>query len=121
MVTLVSCDKDKKDDVSPNVALLTAGEWRGSAVFLNGEDQTAAFEESNFYLSDYSAKFERDGSYAEYYDGNTLVDGIWEYENNERVIVFDKGTDNEYKVVISKLDDDELFYIQSGYEFRFVR
>ncbi|RDV11991.1 hypothetical protein DXT99_22945 [Pontibacter diazotrophicus] len=126
MLTLVSCDKDTEDDVSPyvspNVTLLTAGEWTGRSVFQNGEDQTTVFEESNqFDLSNYTAVFKRDGTYAERYENNTIADGVWEFENNERGIVLNKGTDDEYNVVISKLDEDEFFYIQSGNEFRLAR
>ncbi|GAB3527966.1 hypothetical protein GCM10027443_05130 [Pontibacter brevis] len=122
MLTLLSCSKEEADTVSPNVSFLTAGVWTGSAVHYNGQDQTNSFEESNaIEWSNYTAKFHKDGTYAEYYDGNTLVEGVWEFENNERVIVFDRNKEDEYKVVISKLDDDELWYIQSGIEFRLKR
>lgn len=121
LASFTSCDDDD-DDVSPNVALLTGGEWTGNAVYLNGEDETALFEErSGIDISNYTSVFERDGTYTDYYEGDELIDGTWEYENNERVIIFDRGTTDEYQVVISKLDEDELWYLQSGTEFRFVR
>lgn len=123
MLTLVSCDKDDDgDNVSPNVALLTAGEWQGSAVYRNGEDNTSEFEELNHIdWNNHSAIFKRDGSYAQYYEDNALIEGMWAFENDEQVIVFDKGTDDEYSIIISKLDEDEFFYVQSGVEFRLVR
>lgn len=126
IVSLSSCGKEEDDDISPvvssNLVLLTAGEWTGSTVFNNGEDQTTVFEESNqFNLSNYAAVFERDGSYTEFYENETIADGVWEFRNDERVIVFNKGTEDEYSVVISKLDEDEFFYIQSGNEFRLAR
>lgn len=122
-VFLVSCGKDDDDDdVSPNVALLTAGEWNGDAVYFNGEDITdILIEEEDFDIRDYSSEFERDGTYTDSFEGQVSLEGDWEFENNERVIVFDKGTDEEYTVVVSKLDEDELNYVQNGYEFRFVR
>ncbi|PTX14491.1 hypothetical protein C8N40_111156 [Pontibacter mucosus] len=120
VVTFTSC-KDDDDDVSPNVSLLTNGEWTGNAVFINGDDFTAEFEaEYGIELARYTSKFERDGSYIDKYAGTTMAEGTWEYENNERIILFDKGAD-EYRAVISKLDEDELFYMQGGAEFRFTR
>lgn len=120
VVSLSSC-KDDDDDVSPNVSLLTNGEWTGSAVFINGDDFTAEFEaEYGIDLTRYTSKFERGGTYIDKYAGTTMVEGTWEYENNERIILFDKGAD-EYRTVISKLDEDELFYMQGGAEFRFTR
>ncbi|WP_266205356.1 hypothetical protein [Pontibacter kalidii] len=122
LVSLASCGDDDDDDVSPNVALLTQGEWTGSAVFVNGTDRTGEFEaQSGIDISLYTSLFERDGTYTDRYNDTVLVDGTWEYENAERVILFDKGTSDEYRVVISKLDEDELFYIQAGIEFRFMQ
>lgn len=121
-VSFTGCSDDDDENISPNVALLTGGEWTGSAVYFDGQDQTDEFEElSGIEISSYSSVFERDGTYTDYYDGDVIADGVWEYGNNERVIIFDRGTTNEYTVVISKLDEDELWYLQSGYEFRFVR
>ncbi|SFF92450.1 hypothetical protein [Pontibacter chinhatensis] len=121
VVSLSSC-KDDDDDVSPNVSLLTNGEWTGSAVFINGDDLTAEFEaEYGIDLTRYTSKFERDGKYVDKYAGTTMVEGAWEFENGERIIIFDKGTSTEYTVVISKLDEDELFYMQGAAEFRFIK
>lgn len=121
MVALASCDKDDDDDVSPNVRLLTEGEWKVSAVYFNEEDITDEYnEQSNFDVTTYTSKFERDGTYIDKFDGQTH-DGTWRFENNERIIIFDEGTADEYTVTVSKLDEDELFYLQNGVEFRFQR
>ncbi|MCC9168384.1 hypothetical protein [Pontibacter harenae] len=123
VLTFASCsnDDDEAEDISPNTSLLTAGEWTGSAVYINNADSTDFFEEqTNIIWNNYSTVFERDGTYTESYGGDE-INGNWEFTNNERSIIFDKGTDNEYTVVVSKLDEDELFYLQSGIEFRFER
>ena len=122
MLAFVSCSKDDDDDVSPNIAMLTAGEWKGSAIFSNGVDVTAEVEEnSGIEWKKFTTIFNRDGTYIESYDGDTIDEGVWIYENNERVIKFNSGTSNEYKVVISNLDEDELAYIQGGLELMFTR
>ncbi|MBB6612020.1 hypothetical protein H7F15_13300 [Pontibacter sp. Tf4] len=123
---LVSCgnddDDDPADNVSPNVALLTAGVWTGDAIIIEGEDVTdEILEDQEFDFRLYTTEFERDGTYNESYDGDTQVDGKWEFQNDERIIVFEKGTATEYYVVVAKLDEDEFFYVQEGVEFRFVR
>ena len=90
--------------------MLTAGEWTGDAVFLDGEDVTDQVNEDfGFDITQDRYTFERNGDYTESIAGNNL-EGKWEYQNNERVIVFDEGTDDEFTVVISKLDEDEFFY-----------
>jgi hypothetical protein len=122
VVSLSGCGDDDDDDVSPNMALLTRGEWTGSAIFYNGQDISSEFEANyGIDITRYTSHFERDGSYIDHYEGSVLADGTWEYENDERVILFDKGTSDEYRVVISKLDERELHYIQGGAEFRFTR
>ncbi|MEJ8755786.1 lipocalin family protein [Pontibacter sp. H259] len=120
---LVSCGDDDDDNgISPNVSLLTAGEWRGDAIYSDGEDVTdLILEENGFDMTLYRSKFERDGTYQDSYPNETIPEGTWKFENNERIIVFEDGTDDEYYVVVSKLDEDELSYVQSGFEFRFVR
>ncbi|MBJ6118518.1 hypothetical protein JAO76_09970 [Pontibacter sp. BT310] len=119
---LASCGKDDDDDVSPNVSMLTAGVWEGSAIIIEGEDVTADILESDgFDWTLYTTEFEREGTYNESYDGDPQIDGKWEFQNNERIIVFEKGTDDEYYVVVAKLDEDELWYVQEGVEFRFMR
>ncbi|RIJ41928.1 hypothetical protein [Pontibacter oryzae] len=122
VITLTSCDKDEKDDVSPNMSLITAGTWTGSAIYIDGENITNEFEEeTGLDFGRYTSKFERDGTYTDTYDGRVVVEGTWEYGNNERIVIFEKGTTNKYEVVISKLDEDEFFYQQSGIEYRFKR
>jgi hypothetical protein len=120
---LASCGKDDDDDdVSPNISMLTAGVWTGSAIIFEGEDVTADILESDgFDWTLYTTEFEREGTYNESYDGDTQIDGKWEFQNNERIIVFEKGTDDEYYVVVAKLDEDELWYVQEGVEFHFRR
>lgn len=121
-LSLSSCGKDDDDDVSPNVSLLTGGEWKGSAIYVDGEDITDRIkEQQSFDWRAYTTTFNRDGSYEEAYQGDVVVEGMWEYKNSERVILFDKDTQDEYEVVISKLDEDEFWYIQDGAELRFRR
>ncbi|TPE46072.1 hypothetical protein [Pontibacter mangrovi] len=118
---LISCNKDDDEDVSPNLRLLTDGQWTGQAVYFGGQDQTDVFEqETGIDFTKYTSLFNRDGTYSDTYDTQE-INGTWEYENDERVILFDKGDSDEYTVVISKLDDDELHYQQDGIEFRFRR
>jgi len=118
---LVSCGKDDDEDVSPNVALLTAGKWTGNAIYLDGDNVTnEVLEDFGFDITDDSFVFTRAGEYTESYGGQDL-DGTWVYENNERVIVFDKGTNDEFTAVISKLDEDEFSYVAGSYEFRYRR
>lgn len=122
LTTFTGCSKDDEEDVSPNVSLLTAGTWTGNAVYTNGDNITAEFEDqTQIDITKYTTTFKREGTYTDSYEGDVVANGTWAYENNERVIVFDKGTADEYSVVISKLDEDELFYVQSGFEFRFRR
>ncbi|WP_276495689.1 hypothetical protein [Pontibacter litorisediminis] len=121
MVAFTSC-KDDDDDVSPNVSLLTNGEWTGNAVYYLGQDVSAEYEEqTGMDILQYTSLFNRDGTYSDQYAGAPLVDGTWEYGNDERVIIFDEGTRNEYTVVISKLEENELWYLQGGIEYRFTR
>ncbi|MER2997127.1 hypothetical protein [Pontibacter populi] len=118
---LVSCDDDD-DDVNPNVSMLTAGVWAGNAIYFNDEDVTdEILEDEGFDWTLYTSEFKRDGTYNEKYDGDVVAEGKWEYQNNDRVIVFDETGGDEYTVVISKLDNDELFYVYGGVEYRFVR
>lgn len=122
LVSFTSCSDDDDNDVSPNVSLLTAGVWTGSAVYVNGQDQTSTIEDANgIEWNKFTTVFERDGTYVESYDSDSIDEGVWIYENDERVIRFNSGTSNEYTVVISKLDEDEFFYIQNGLELRFTR
>lgn len=119
ITSLVSCSKEDEEVISPNVSLLTNGAWTGSAVFSGNQDVTQNLQ--NFNITKYTAKFDRDGTYVETYEGQPLTEGNWEYMNDERVILFDKGTDDEYSVVISKLTSNELNYLQSGFELRLTR
>lgn len=119
---LVSCGDDDDDDVNPNVSMLTAGVWTGNAIYFNDEDVTdEILEDEGFDWTLYTSEFKRDGTYNEKYDGDVVAEGKWEYQNNDRVIVFDETGGDEYTVVISKLDNDELFYVYGGVEYRFVR
>ncbi|PRY15410.1 hypothetical protein CLV24_10231 [Pontibacter ummariensis] len=122
LVSFTGCGDDDEDDVSPNVSLLTGGEWAGNAVFYNGEDISELYEqETGMDITSLDALFERDGTFVETYDGTTVAEGTWEFLNDERVLVFDPNNSDSYETVIYKLDEDELFYQQNGVEFRFVR
>ncbi len=121
-----SCDKkDKEEEVSPNTSLLTAGIWQGSAVYLAGQELTEEdyeeFAQLGLNIKELTFKFERNGTYVETNKGQAAPGGKWEFINNERNILFDKGTDDETTVLISKLDEDEFFITESGLEFRFER
>jgi hypothetical protein len=120
---LAGCGKDDDDDnATPNLKYLTDGDWTGDAIYENGEDVTdLILNEQGFDITQYLLEFERDGSYLERYNGQIQAEGEWEFDNGERIIVYDRGTDNEYSIVISKLDQDEFFFVQSGFEFRFTR
>ncbi|NDK55945.1 hypothetical protein [Pontibacter fetidus] len=120
---LAGCGKDDDDDnATPNLKYLTDGDWTGDAIYLDGVDVTdEILDEQGFDITEYLLVFERDGSYLERYNGQIQAEGKWEFDNSERIIVYDRGTDDEYSIVISKLDQDEFSFVQSGYEFRFRR
>lgn len=121
---LVSCSDDDDDEpnVSPNVGFLTAGEWTGNAVFVGGVDRTEDFEtQTGITLSEYTTLFNSNGTYSESYQGTEMIDGNWEFQDNERTIQFEENGGDTYTVSVTRLDDDELFYIQDGIEYRFIR
>ncbi|MCJ8166632.1 hypothetical protein MKJ04_17435 [Pontibacter sp. E15-1] len=122
LTAFVGCDKKDSDSVSPNVSLLTKGQWTGSAIYIEGEDKTAEIkEQASFDFTKYATSFDREGNYEDFYEGDSVMKGTWEYANDERVIEFDKATADTYTVVISKLDEDEFTYVQNGVEYRFKR
>lgn len=122
LLTITSCGDDKEDSVSPNIKRLTVNDWIGNAVFVDNVDRTADFkQQSGLDITKYKSTFTQEGNYEDFYDGSSIVKGTWEYANDERVIIFDKGKNDEYSVVISKLDDNALWYQQAGVEYRFVK
>lgn len=57
-----SCGDDDDDDVSPNVSLLTNGEWTGSAIYYMGQNVTDdILAEDGFDFSKYTSNFEQIG------------------------------------------------------------
>lgn len=121
-VVLTSCNKDEEEQISPNLVLLTGGTWQGAGVFVGSQDFTDEFEnQSGFDFREYSTKFERDGTYTDFYQSTSVSTGTWEFINNEQGIIVDKETDDELEVTISKLTETEFNYITSGAEFRMTR
>ena len=119
--TLASCDKDEDKEPS-KTDLLTAELWTGNSVYVNGRDESKFLRDSlQFDIRQLTTKFEKNGEYRETY-GRTLL-GTWELIDNEQTILFDKGTNNEYEVKITKLTATEFYYEQDiegvPFEFRF--
>lgn len=114
-----SCKKD--DDKGPsNRDLLTAGEWRGYAVFINGNEFTRELREHDefpFDVSRYTFRFDKAGTYLHSYDGET-DNGTWEFTNNEQSLLLDKSTRMQATIKISKLTDKEFHFIDSDEESR---
>ncbi|WP_026236342.1 hypothetical protein [Pontibacter roseus] len=131
VTSLTGCGKD--DDKGPsNRDFLTAGTWTGNAIVVNGNDLTREFredEEFPYDISQNTIKFDKAGTYLDSYGGRT-DNGTWEFANGEKELLMDKGTTNEYTLIIDRLNDKELFLYELvddpnmgavKFELRFVR
>ncbi|MFD2245294.1 hypothetical protein [Pontibacter ruber] len=124
VVTLASCDDDDEDKDPSRTDLLTAGLWTGNSVYYQGQDVSQFLRDSaQFEIKDLTTRFDKNGEYRETL-GRTIV-GTWEFANNEQDIIFDKGTNNELTVNVTRLTATEFYYEQDFQgtilEFRFLR
>lgn len=98
-LSLTSCDDDDEENVSPNEALLTNGEWTGEGIYARpypflpltnlaeflrtvGEDELA----DELDITTTTFDFEPDGTFSATRDGDTET-GTWEFTDNEQRII----------------------------------
>ncbi|PRY15412.1 hypothetical protein CLV24_10233 [Pontibacter ummariensis] len=109
---LVSCKDDEEDSGLPRSELLTAGEWQGDRVLLNGINVSNRPEIKGALLDIVTLrlKFDEDGTYqANYADGSgqrQYVEGEWALSEDEKILRFDLFKDNELE--IDKLTTSEF-------------
>ena len=124
-----SCGDDDDDATPSEVVLLTSDTWNGQSIYYTNMDVTDEFTELvGIDIRDTDITFNADGTYSESY-GTDSYDGDWEYTSDRKTIIFDKGTDEEFRAKVSKLDEDTLYLIyafdtESGtteeFEFRYI-
>lgn len=128
LISFTSCSDD--DDAEPSQqALLTAGEWEGSAVYFDNQDYTQFFRDSaDFNINEFSYRFDDNGEYRQTY-GRTIV-GTWELAGTDQnEIIFDRGEPFESRATINELTATELRLESTQWfgpqlpplEFRFTR
>lgn len=91
---LASCKKDTEPEPITNTDLVTAHEWHGNAVLLNGVDVSSRPEIQEMLLDIKTTRLtlNRDGSYTAVYEqaGSTqTTTGSWSFKQNEEIINFD--------------------------------
>ncbi|PVY37381.1 hypothetical protein [Pontibacter virosus] len=107
VTSMTSCDKDKDKEPS-NRDLLTAETWTGHSFWAYGNDISDMFlEQLGFDIKKNSVKFDKAGTYVDSYERSSLS-GTWEFANDDKSIIFDKGTDDEYTASVLMLTDKEL-------------
>ena len=108
VVSFTSCDKDEDTEPSQQ-ALLTAEEWTGASVYVDGQNYTQYFSDSlGFDIVEMSYRFDDNGEYRYTY-GQTVL-GTWEFSGDEQsAIILDKGKSFEDEVTIINLTSDELY------------
>ncbi|PKV75860.1 hypothetical protein [Pontibacter ramchanderi] len=104
---MTSCDKD--DDKEPSQRdLLTSSAWKGEAIMANGRDiSDIYYEEIGYDIKKNTVKYDKAGTYVDSYERMSLS-GTWEFANNDKSIIFDKGTEDEYTAKVLKLTNSEL-------------
>lgn len=114
ITTLASCDKD--DDAEPsNKGHLTSKAWKGAKITLNESNFTQYFaDEVGYDIKNNTITYKGDGTYSDTY-GRTTTSGNWEFALNETELVYDKGTEDEFTMQISKLNKDSLIISQTQY------
>ncbi|WP_460879438.1 lipocalin-like domain-containing protein [Pontibacter rugosus] len=124
MITFSSCDKDEDSEPSQQ-ALLTDGEWQGTAVYYNGNNETRFFRDTiEFDVSEIRLRFDDNGEYRQTY-GRTVL-GTWEFEGNEQeIVILDSGEAYEDRVFINELSSSRLHLDVSWFgppvELRFTK
>jgi hypothetical protein len=114
----VSCNDDDDDDAEPSrTALLTGGQWTGTALYVGSQNITDLLideddPDNSFDVRKWTATFNSNGTYSTTYDGSASESGRWEFTNNEQSILFDKGTDDEETATINRLTSTELYIVQ---------
>lgn len=128
VTSMTSCDKDK-DKEPTNRDLLTSANWTGHSVWAYGNDISELFlDELGYDIKKNIVKFDKAGTYVDSYERRSL-NGTWEFADNDKSIIFDKGTGDEYKASVLMLTDKELRMEQTletedgdlTLEFRFTR
>ncbi|MBX0335301.1 hypothetical protein K3G39_18860 [Pontibacter sp. HSC-14F20] len=107
VTSMTSCDKDKDKEPS-NRDLLTAEKWTGHSFWAFGNDISDLFlEQLNYDIKKNTVKFDKAGTYVDSYE-RTSISGTWEFANDDKSIIFDKGTEDEYTATVLLLTDKEL-------------
>ena len=128
VTSMTSCDKDKDKEPSQR-DLLTSSSWKGESVWAYGSDISGLFlDELGYDVKKNTVKFDKAGTYVDSYERRSL-NGTWEFADNDKSIIFDKGTEDEYKASVLMLTDKELRMEQTletedgdlTLEFRFIR
>ncbi|WP_299708163.1 hypothetical protein [uncultured Pontibacter sp.] len=114
----VSCDDDDDDAEPTRTALLTGGQWTGTALFLGTQDISDWLideddPDNSFDVKKWKVTFNSNGTYSSTYDGSAAESGRWEFTNNEQSILFDKGTADEETARINQLTSSELYIVQA--------
>ncbi|MBC5774986.1 lipocalin family protein [Pontibacter sp. KCTC 32443] len=127
MVTTVSCDEDDDDTTPDKESLLTAGEWTGDKIYVQGVDATDDFAELfDFDVKNSTISFSADGTYTADSDFGS-DEGTWEFSEDETQIILDEGTDDETTVEVNRLTSSEFWAegdladMGQDVEIRFVR
>ncbi|MCC9168387.1 hypothetical protein [Pontibacter harenae] len=110
--TMVSCDKDKDDEIDPSITnMLTDGEWVGAAMRFNNvlltRDQLYVLTEGMYDISTWTLEFNKNGTGTTSLMGET-GSGKWELADKGKTIIFSKGTEEESRAKILKLTASEL-------------
>ncbi|TPE46070.1 hypothetical protein [Pontibacter mangrovi] len=94
-VPMLSCaDDDRELIVSSKKELLTQKEWVGQV-----------------FNATWKLKLNKDGTYSNMFNGVPDKTGKWELAVNQQEIILDKGTVNEAKVAVAKLNSTELHLV----------
>lgn len=107
VTSMTSCDKDEDKEPS-NTDLLTANTWTGNSLWAFGNDISDLFlEELGYDIKKNTVKFDKAGKYVDSYERSSL-NGTWEFADNDKSIIFDKGTEDEYTAKVLILTNTEL-------------
>lgn len=129
VTSMTSCDKDKDKEPSQR-DLLTSSTWKGESLWAFGRDISDLYnDEIGYDIKKNTVKYDKAGTYVDSYERLSL-NGTWEFADNEKTIIFDKGTEDEYKASVLMLTDKELRMEQTleasdgstlSLEVRFIR
>lgn len=107
VTSMTSCDKDK-DKEPTNKDILTSSIWKGESIWAYGSDiSDFYYDEIGYDIKKNTVKYDKAGTYVDTYE-RLSWNGTWEFADNDKSIIFDKGTDEEYTASVLMLTDKEL-------------